>query len=59
MEMYNYTEVEKTLKSVAGALLQFIDEGIDDYYAGILDDLVIDLLKARAAMTVLENKENA
>jgi len=57
--MRNYTEVEETLRSVAEALLQFIDEGIDGYYAGILDDLVMDLLKARAAMTVLENKENA
>ena len=57
--MHNYIEVEKTLRSVAEALLQFVDDGIDGYYAGILDDLVIDLLKARAAMTVLENKENA
>ena len=57
--MHNYIEVEKTLRSVAEALLQFVDDGIDGYYAGILDDLVIDLLKARAVMTVLENKENA
>jgi len=56
--MHNYTEVEETLRSVAEALLQFIDEGIDSYYAGILDDLIMDLVKVRASMTVLDSKEN-
>ena len=57
--MHNYTEVEETLRSVAEALLQFIDEDISCYRAGILDDLIMDLIKVRASMTVLDSKENA
>ena len=57
--MHNYTEVEETLRSVAEILVWLADEGTDCYRAGILDKSIMDLIKVRAAMTVLDSKENA
>jgi len=57
--MHNYIEVEETLRSVAEILVWLADEGTDCYRAGILDKSIMDLIKVRAAMTVLDSKENA
>ena len=60
--MRNYTEVEETLRSVVQELSRLIKQDGEDiscYRAGILDDLIMDLIKVRAAMTVLDSKENA
>lgn len=60
--MHSYIEVEKTLKFVVQELSRLIKQDGEDiscYRAGTLDDLIMDLIKVRATMTVLDSKENA